>query len=179
MIQSHPSIDFSIPAMCEWEKLPEGVRAEVVNRKLYILPPPSLYHADVITDIFFELINYVRREGLGKVYCSDVGVFLFDGTNVVIPDIIFVSNANFHLFEEKGVFGAADLHIEVLSPGNRKHDLVRKKHLYEKGGVLEYWIVDPQTKNAQGYLLEDGKYGDPLTMDSEIYIRILGKHIPF
>jgi len=48
--------------------------------------------------------------------------------------------------------------IEILSPGNKKHDLERKKDLYEHFGVQEYWIIDPETKLAIGYVLDNMKY---------------------
>ena len=61
--------------------------------------------------------------------------------------------------EPKGHFhGVPDLVVEILSPSNREHDLVKKKNLYEKFGVKEYWIVDPQTKAIIAYTLGSGKY---------------------
>lgn len=173
------AIDYSTSAMRRWEKLPEHVRAEVIDGRLYILSPPKRIHADIIDEIYFALVNHVRKNNLGKSYCSAVGNFLFDGTQVVMPDIVFVSNKNSHLLEERGIFGAPDLIIEVLSPSTKKHDIHLKKIKYEQAGVREYWIVDPDTKDTWGYLLENNSYNEPLTLNSKLHIRTLNKKIKF
>ena len=179
MIHTPPAIDLSIPAMRAWEKLPENIHAEVINGKLYILPQPTLYHARIVTCISIELANYVDNE-MGEVFFSPIGVFLLEASNAVVPDIIFISKDNPLLqLDRKGIFGPSDLHIEILSPGNRKHDLVTKKNLYEKAGVKEYWIVNPDTKDSWGYLLENNRFDEPLVMNSKIHIRILNKTINF
>lgn len=180
MTVAHPTLDLSVPAMRVLESLPEDIRAEVIYGKLFILPHPLLYHADLVMQITQELSLHVISKQLGKVYCCPVGVYLLEATNAVIPDIVFISNNN-HLtrFESKGIFGPPDLHIEVLSPRNRTHDLIRKKKLYEEAGVKEYWIIDPETKGSTGYQLKEGAYGNPLLMNSKIHIRILDREITF
>ena len=50
------------------------------------------------------------------------------------------------LADGKRCLGAPDLIIEILSPGNTKHDTDDKFHLYEEAGVSEYWIVRPNDK---------------------------------
>jgi len=143
MTQPTATIDFSIPAMRLLERLPEHTRAEVIYGKLYILPVPSIYHARVVSRISGELYKHVQGHELGEVFFSPVGIYLLSGTNAVVPDIIYISKDNPHLtIDTRGVFGPTDLHIEVLSPNNKKHDLVRKKKLYEEFGVREYWIID-------------------------------------
>jgi Uma2 family endonuclease len=168
------------PAMAAWRKLPVGIRAEVINEELHILPAPTTYHARLITVISAELSNYIHARELGDLFIGDVDVFLNRRSNAVIPDIMFIANDNQRVtIERRGIIGPPDLIFEILSPGNRKHDLVRKKELYERAGVREYWIVDPETKDAQGYLLKGRKYDEPLLMNSEVSLRILKKKIKF
>jgi len=51
--------------------------------------------------------------------------------------------------------------VEILSPTNRKRDLVEKFLLYQKSGVREYWIADPELKAVTVYLMQqDGEYDD-------------------
>jgi Uma2 family endonuclease len=67
---------------------------------------------------------------------------------------------------EKGLKGAPDLAVEIISPSNSFKDRNQKKNLYEKFGVKEYWIIDPanktieiydfQSENPALYLAEDG-----------------------
>ena len=80
-------------------------------------------------------------------------------SNAVQPDIIVILTANEGYSKPDGHFyGVPDLIVEILSPGNKEHDLVKKKDLYERFGVTEYWIVDPQTKISLGYCLQDTRY---------------------
>jgi len=179
MKYGHVVIDRSIPAMQAWKKIPEGILAEVINGKLYVSPSPTPYHQDISLTIKVELFSYVLKNRLGKVYDAPTDLHLAEDLVVVIPDIIFIANENKLIIDRQGLHGAPDLLIEILSPGTRRRDLTIKKSLYEQSGVKEYWLVDPDTKNSQGYILENGSYRDPLLMNSEIYIRILKKVIPF
>lgn len=175
-----PISDLQHQARAAWRTLPGWIRAEVIDEHLYILPRPTTYHALTITNISATLIEHIVKRDLGTLCLGEVDVFLNKEANSVVPDILFVAKGNQEAsVERKGVVGAPDLIIEVLSPGNRRHDLVVKKELYEKAGVKEYWIIDPDTKDAQGYLLRDSKYETPLSMNSELYIRILRKNIKF
>jgi Uma2 family endonuclease len=180
MTQTHVPIDRSLSAMEQWERLPEGIHGEVINGELFILSFPSPYHQRIAEGIHFHLRHHVIVNQLGETFGMNVGVFLNEDTFVVSPDLLFISRDNMAItIDHRGIHGAPDFHLEVLSPTNRRHDLIRKKDLYEHAGVKEYWIIDPTTKNAHGYLLKDGKYGAPLLLTSSIHIRILEKLIEF
>jgi Uma2 family endonuclease len=62
----------------------------------------------------------------------------------VVPDILFVAAKREEILTEKNVQGPPDLMVEVLSPGSRRIDEVRKYRLYQRTGVQEYWVVDPR-----------------------------------
>ena len=74
------------------------------------------------------------------------------------PDIVLVSAENKSIIKEDAIHGIPDMLIEILSPSNSDHDLIRKKDLYEKCGIPEYWIVNPETKETMGFILKDRKY---------------------
>lgn len=171
-------IDRSVPAIQAWRDLPDGIRAEVIDNKLYVLSPATPYHARSTGRLFNALTNYVVEYDLGEVFTHSVGVFVKGKDTVVEPDISFFSKEKLLVLERDGIHTVPDLVIEVLST-NRKHDLVTKKGLYEKTGVQEYWVVDPNTKNATGYTLKDAVYGEPLLMNSEIYVRIFNRTFKF
>lgn len=157
-----------------------GVRAEVIDDNLYILASPSSYHASLSAKVKLALWRIILENDLGEIHDTPMDIFLKNGTIVVIPDIVFISKENQSAkVKKRGVYGPPDLHIEILSPGNSNYDLAVKKSLYEESGVKEYWIVDPESKNAQGYLLRDGNYGEPLLTNSSINIRIINKTIYF
>ncbi len=175
-VEFHPTI----PAMDVWQTLPGEIRAEVIDNKLYVVPSPTPYHQDLLATLYTELRKVVFDFDLGKVWLSPLDVFLDERVKtVVVPDLVFVAHVNEARRERRGLFGVPDLIIEILSPGTRRYDFTKKKNLYERTGVKEYWLIDPETKDATGYLLEDKKYGDPLLLNSEIYIRILKKSIKF
>jgi Uma2 family endonuclease len=75
----------------------------------------------------------------------------------VQPDIVFIAKENLSIIQEH-IHGVPDLIIEVLSEGNKSHDLKTKKELYEKFGVKEYWIIHPEEQTLLVNKLVDGKY---------------------
>jgi Uma2 family endonuclease len=72
--------------------------------------------------------------------------------------VFFIANENAHCIKDDGVHGAPDMIVEVLSPGNKNDDLIKKKHQYEKYGVKEYFIVDADDKTVVTYYLKNNKY---------------------
>ena len=77
-----------------------------------------------------------------------------DVDTMVEPDISVVCDQD--KLDSRGCKGAPDLVIEILSPSTRRHDRLVKLGLYQKAGVLEYWIVDPENKSVQVFLLNKG-----------------------
>lgn len=141
-----------------YESLPEGTLAELVNNQLVMEPAPDFYHQDIVTEIATQLRNTAIAKVMGKVVVSPVDVY-FDNGNVFQPDIIFIAADRLPSIVQRGrVHGAPDLVIEVLSPGTEKKDKQKKKPVYEKYGVKEYWLINPQTKQVTGYCLRDNAF---------------------
>lgn len=78
---------------------------------------------------------------------------------VLQPDVLVVCDHS--KLDRRGVRGAPDLVVEVLSPGTSSHDHVRKRRVYERAGVAEYWLVHPIDRMVTVYRLVDGEYGKP------------------
>jgi Uma2 family endonuclease len=91
------------------------------------------------------------------VFPAPLDVF-FSDTNVVEPDVLFVTAANLGKLEDRFVRSAPDLVVEVSSPSTRKLEVVRKRELYERFEVPEYWYVDIEVDLIQVYRLAEG-YG--------------------
>lgn len=87
---------------------------------------------------------------------------------VVQPDICVICDAS--KIDERGGIGAPDLIVEILSPNTAKKDLSEKFDLYQENGVLEYWVVFPDTNAINQYILKHGKYEciDPLFVGQTI-----------
>jgi Uma2 family endonuclease len=94
----------------------------------------------------------VRALG-GQIATAPADVFFF-GANPVQPDILAMLPGSRAVGGGRGIQGPPDLVIEVLSPSNRTHDLLTKRALYARGGVQEYWIVDPAARTVDVLVLD-------------------------
>ena len=141
-----------------FKTLPEGTRADLIKNQLYMSPAPRPDHQVVLNDLNFRLMQHFKTEKTGMVFISPLDVYLDENENVVQPDIIVLLNENRHLVREDAIHGVPDILFEILSRGNRDHDTIRKKKLYEQFGVKEYWTIDPDNKLATGFELHHGSY---------------------
>jgi Uma2 family endonuclease len=142
-----------------FKMLPEGTLAEVIENTLYMSPTPTSQHQRLVRTLLRKLDALVEEQKLGEMFISPLDVFLDESSNAVQPDLFFIQSENIPMVNPNGhVHGVPDLIIEILSPGNKKHDTVRKKDLYEKFRVKEYWIVDPSTKTTTGYQLVENNF---------------------
>ncbi len=138
-------------------KLPDdGKRYEIIEGELYESPPPSESHQRVSALIIQLLLPVVTRTG-ARWYHAPTGVFM-PGADPVQPDLLVLLPDNPAGISERGIEGAPDLVVEILSPGNSKHDRVTKRLLYARGGVREYWLVSPETGVIEVLVLDDDVY---------------------
>jgi Uma2 family endonuclease len=140
-----------------WESLPEGTLCQVINNTLVMSPAPLDNHQKILGRIFAKIHLWVEENNLGEVRVSPYDVH-FGEENIFQPDIVFVAKENTHLIQERGLFGAPDLVIEILSPSNKGYDKKDKKQVYEKYGVKEYWIIEPYEKAVAGFILINNKF---------------------
>ena len=137
---------------------PEDVkRYEIIEGDYYMSPAPRTRHQKISFRLGYFLQYYLQRTKAGEAFDAPTDVILSD-TNVVQPDLLVVLAARASIITEKNIQGAPDMVIEILSETTRKTDEVVKKKLYERHGVLEYWIVDPDLALVKIYRLTDGRY---------------------
>jgi Uma2 family endonuclease len=97
--------------------------------------------------------NYIHQKKIGRLFASPLDVILEENLNVVQPDLIYIKNENISIFHPNGhIQGVPDLLIEIVSSGSVARDTVEK---YE---VKEYWIVFPEQKIVEVFILKEGKY---------------------
>jgi len=149
--------DIPRTAMEVFNMLPEGTRCEVIDNTLYMSPSPSTNHQDILGDIFFKIKQILNQNGAGKVFIAPLDVYLSSETDVVQPDIIYISKNKSDIIQKKGIYGAPDLVVELLSV-NKDYDTRKKFELYQKNQIAEYIIINPDTKEVWHYILADGKY---------------------
>jgi Uma2 family endonuclease len=141
-----------------FDMLPEGTLAELINNQLFMSPSPIFEHQNILLDIAFQLRNFLKTGERGTVIVAPFDVKLDLTGNAVQPDITVILKSNANQIRDGRYSGAPDLIVEILSPGNKDHDLITKKDLYEKFGVKEYWVVDPETRLALGFSLHEGHF---------------------
>lgn len=133
----------------------EEIRDEMLNGKVILMSPrPAVNHNRAIGNIFFAFMGYLRGKTC-EPFADGTDVYLAEKDRV-IPDVMIICKKE--IIKRKGVFGVPDLIVEVLSPGTEKRDRGYKKDLYEKSGVREYWLVEPETQTVEVYLLKDKKF---------------------
>jgi Uma2 family endonuclease len=163
-----------------FKMLPEGTLAELIDGILYMSPSPIRPHQRIVSLLAARITVFVEENDLGETYVAPFDVYLDEGQNAVQPDIVFVSKNRLSIIDPVGhIHGTPDLTIEVLSSGNREYDQEKKKELYERFGVREYWIIDPSTKEATGYSLQNGKYVVFFTACGKIQSRLLNQSFSF
>jgi Uma2 family endonuclease len=135
----------------EYQSLPEDDRQyEVVSGKLELLPSPTTTHQRIIRRLMRIIEDCCEVDYI--IIHAPVDVILSDNETRQ-PDILMVHRSREHIIHERGIYGAPDLVVEILSPGSAKRDRVMKKESYARFGVPEYWIVDPIHLTIEQYVL--------------------------
>ena len=151
---------YSLADVLVWD---EQDRAELVDGEIVMMAPPSRVHQGIVTEIVRQLANYLKGKKC-KVYPAPFAVRLFeksgdkpeDVDTVVEPDVTLICDHS--KLDDIGCKGAPDLAVEVLSPSSQRHDRLTKYNLYQRAGVQEYWIVDPESRTVQVSALDNGRY---------------------
>jgi Uma2 family endonuclease len=123
----------------------DGRRYEILEGDLFVTPPPNADHQMSVLKLARLMADYVEDRGLGLVLISPFAVRLGE-SDVPEPDVLFLSKERLPLLKKDCVDGAPDLVVEVLSPGTQHVDRTKKRDLYRRAGVREYWIVDPEAR---------------------------------
>jgi Uma2 family endonuclease len=155
MMVVHPTIRFKADDI--WDTPEDGRRYEVIDGGLYVTPPPVWGHQDTLSGLLWRVARHVHEHKLGKVVPAPVGVKL-DDENGIEPDIVFVSAARQHIISARGVEGAPDLVVEVLSPGTQHRDRGIKMRRYAAAGVPHYWMLNYRRPSLEAYRLGPGGY---------------------
>lgn len=148
-------------------RLPDdGKRHELIDGAHYVTPSPNTSHQQIVGNLYFLLRSYLQEQQRGQVFVAPFDVVL-SNLDVVEPDLLYIAKERCAILTPQHVRGAPNLAIEVLSPGTRKTDETRKRKLYERCGVDEYWIVDPEAELIKVYRRGDGGYALAIELTRE------------
>jgi Uma2 family endonuclease len=122
----------------------DGMRHEIIDGVHYVTPSPVRRHQKLLRRLVVALGSYLELfPDLGEIYSAPFDT-VFTKWDVVEPDLLLVAGDQLNILTEPNVQGAPALVVEILSPGTKRRDLGVKLQLYDRGGVREYWIVDPE-----------------------------------
>jgi Uma2 family endonuclease len=146
--------------VADLEAMPEDmVIRNLIDGELFVTPAPTTRHQRVVVWIIRRLGDYADAHG-GEVLTAPCAVRLSD-RDVPEPDVLYLLPQHLDRVGELYIEGAPDLVVEVSSPSTRRLDLLRKRRLYERFGVPEYWFVDLDADRVEIYRLGGGRYGAP------------------
>lgn len=122
----------------------DGLRHEIIDGEHYVTAAPNLRHQELVGRLFLTIGAFVEdRPERGRVFLSPFDV-VFSFHDIVEPDLVFVAPDQFHILTDKNIQGTPALVVEILSPSTRKRDREIKRQLYDRAGVREYWLMDPE-----------------------------------
>ena len=135
----------------------ERRRHEIIDGDHYLSAAPFVSHQRVSRNLMLHLHRHFHRTGLGEVLHAPVAV-VFSQSDVVEPNLVVVLNEHASRIRREAIEGVPDLVVEIVSPSTAYRDRGLKLDLYQKSGVPEYWIVDPERRVVQQYVLTDGAF---------------------
>jgi len=121
-----------------------------------VLEMPTNRHQAIVAFLFSRLFAFVSAGGLGTVRFAPLPVRLWPG-KFREPDLVFMAAAHQDRIAEP-YWGVPDLVVEVVSPGTRRLDEVRKVKEYAEAGISEYWVVDPERETIAVHVLAGGAF---------------------
>ena len=140
--RGHLALQYRNMTVSDLEDLGEQRGYQLIDGHLIVAQMAGVKHQRMVRYIGRQIEKFILDNG-GKCEVFDVGVNVFpdeDDLTLVIPDIAVVCNPS--MIDDRGIQGAPDWIVEVVSASTRKIDYHKKLHKYMDSGVREYWIVD-------------------------------------
>jgi Uma2 family endonuclease len=141
----------------EFFELPESnLIIQLIEGEIIQMAGATLKHQDVVGDLFIMFKNATKSLG-GWAIMAPFDVYL-DEFNVPQPDVMWIAPNSQGIVSDKRLIGAPDLIAEVLSASTERYDRKVKFGLYEKYGVREYWLVNPELQLIEVWRLREAKF---------------------
>jgi Uma2 family endonuclease len=129
----------------------DGKRHELIDGEHYVTPSPNTKHQRVLGRLHLLIGTWLETHRIGQVFFAPYDV-VFTDVDIVEPDLLYFSNERAaQVITPKHARGAPEIVVEIASPGTRRRDETIKRRLYEREGVTEYWVVDPDLDVVRVY----------------------------
>jgi Uma2 family endonuclease len=130
-------------------------RAEWVDGEVVPMSPVSDEHQEIVRFLLRILSELLEARPLGRVFYEPFQMKTAPDLPGREPDIFFVRQERLGNVRKAHYAGPGDLVMEIVSPESRGRDRGDKFYEYEKGGVREYWLIDPERQTTEFYILGD------------------------
>ena len=157
----------------DYRQWPDDERWELIDGVAYAMSAPTFGHQEIVVELGRQFGNFLKGKDC-RVVVAPCDVFFYrlreqdedDIDTVVQPDVLVVCDRD--KIRDRGVWGAPDLVVEILSPSTSRKDQNEKFNLYQRSGVKEYWVVDPTGHWIQQYVLgPHGQFGIEVTFEGK------------
>jgi Uma2 family endonuclease len=152
----------------EFLRIDDGRHLEWVDGEVIEQPMPSSEHQRIFGFLFRLFCEYAEQRDLGEVFSDPFLMYVLPGSRGRAPDIAFVAKENLSRVQRNSIHGPADLVVEIASSSTGHVDRGGKFQEYQRGGVREYWLLDPDTRTASFYQLANDVY-EEIAPPSGIY----------
>ena len=142
----------------DYIKWDDDNRWELIDGVPYMMSAPNRYHQEILGNLHVLFRAYLKGKKC-KVYLAPFDVRLNADTldnTVVQPDLVIVCDHS--KLNDAGCKGVPEMVVEILSPSTSRYDRTLKFNTYKKAGIIEYWVIDPESKTLAVHILKDGEY---------------------
>jgi Uma2 family endonuclease len=145
----------------------DGKRHELIDGEHYVTASPNTKHQRVVGNLYWMIRSHLEAHPIGEVFMAPYDV-VFSNFDIVEPDLIYLSRERAaQVITRLHAKGVPELVVEISSPATRKRDETIKRRLYERVGVTEYWVVDPDLDVIRIYRRSGDRYDRPIELSSE------------
>jgi Uma2 family endonuclease len=145
----------------------DGMRHELIDGEHYVTASPNTKHQKVSGNLHLIIGLWLQEYPVGQLFYAPFDV-VFSKFDVVEPDLLYMSNERAQaVLTPANVKGVPEIVIEIGSPSTRARDETIKRRLYERAGVTEYWVVDPELDVIRVYARDGERFGRPLERSAE------------
>ncbi len=145
----------------------DGRRHELIDGEHFVTPSPNTKHQQTSGTLFFLIRTWLEEHPIGRIFSAPYDV-VFSDFDIVEPDLLYLSNERAaQVITPLHAKGVPELVVEIASRGTRKRDETIKRRLYERVGVSEYWIVDPEIDVIRVHRRDGERFGRPVEVSRE------------
>jgi Uma2 family endonuclease len=145
----------------------EDQKADLLDGVIYMASPESIDDNKLGGWLYSLMSLYVEQLDLGEVYYTKIA-FRITQKRGPEPDVAFVAKRRLHLVKKGFVKGPPDIAVEIVSPDSVVRDYEIKRGIYERAGVREYWIIDPDDNRATFLRRQRGKFRE-VELDGTVF----------